>query len=187
MITEEIVESVREYATSYREHVWKDHQAHDAPMVLSVSLKDGTSIPFGGCEGDLISRYESVPVATRIRQVCATMPDEYVGQVASLILVTDGYTREVESGGVGERGELQEDFATNPATEVKQVINAAIAMDDLCGGADMHIIGLTYWFDDGGVLTWGDRIDISSDDDDVDISGAIPEALTAFFQKEAKS
>jgi len=188
MITEEIVETVRNHAVSYREEAWKDRQMHDAPMKLNVTLKDGTSISFGGLEDDIISKYEEVPVFARLDYVCHAMPEDYVGQVGSVILITDGYTRTVDADtGIGVRGDLQEDFARNPASEVKQVINAAIAMDDLCGGADMHIIALTYWFDDGGVLTWGDRFDISSDDDDVEIGGAIPDALTAFFQREAKS
>ena len=94
-----------------------------------------------------------------------------------VLLVTDGYARQGEKDmKMPERGELGEDFKSNPATDVTECLTLTVATDDLVGGVEMAMAQMPYVITDGGVMDFKEITYVLDDDD---IGGDVANQLRA--------
>lgn len=65
--------------------------------------------------------------------------------------------------------EAQQDFDTNPASEVSRALAVTCWTDDLVGGIEHKCWVLPYKYDDGGVIAFDDSYGITVEDDEINV------------------
>ena len=96
-----------------------------------------------------------------------------------VMLATDGYAREGDKDmEMPERGDLGEDFRSNPATDVTECMTLTVATDDLVGGVELAMAQMPYVVTDGGVMDFKEPTYMLDSDN---VGGDVADQLRAVF------
>jgi len=158
------------------------------------------SLPQLGFMPDGADAYEAVPqwvmldaiekasgnTALALHMVLYSIPKNFpdVTKFRALTFIADGYTATRQKGDPFPDESLEEEFKTNPATDVVECVTVLMADDDLVGGVDLAIAQIPYVIGDGGVMTFGDA-DIHIDADDHKVKGTIADIVRDVWKRQS--
>ena len=166
-----------------KEHQWYNHQERDLSPQMVLISKEGLAMAFPDYAWEASKIYnEGVAGAIRMIWEALGRDDGDLALLDQVWLGTDGYCRvEADEGPCDvKRGELAKDFATNPASTVKEALTMTIAADDLCGGVEFQTAMITYVIGDGGRIEWDDTREVE------EAGGAIGDAFKRLFDERSK-
>lgn len=150
---------LRDQTRTWREHIWKEHGARDAPPTIGF-LIDGDDQYRHPPPAFLIDLLEQAgdDFASVIYTVLKTRAgmDNFT-RFREVITILDSYglaPGEIEED--GDPRQLEKDFQTNPASKVTEQVTLLIAADDLVGGVETVIGLMPYTISDGGEMVWSE-------------------------------
>jgi hypothetical protein len=168
-------------ARKHKEHMWTHHGERDTVPVIALHFDyDGETRSVDVPHDDIQSALNNdITVGQIVAAIFGTMPQPLLNKLDELWMCVDAYT-EVRGSldDLPQRGDMREDFRTNPATNVSETLITIVASDDRCGGCNIQEVNQHYTVSDGGVMIWGTP---ESRDDG---GGAVIEAIKAGFRKE---
>ena len=116
-----------------------------------------------------------------------TLVDEYAehGKPVLITVGAEGFVDTADEEGQmsvtgTERGEMAEDFMTNPASRIREAVCIAVCQDDMVGGTEMVQITAPFTYDDGLQVVWHDRIELT-DEDDRYVGGELSDVMRNAF------
>tara|TARA_R110000822_G_scaffold100441_4_gene226137 strand:+ start:734 stop:1291 length:558 start_codon:yes stop_codon:yes gene_type:complete len=183
MIPEENLLMLSSSLLDHKEGEWYSHGIRDIPPKVSIfgrsTPTEGLTIPDSIMSGLSSSGRDLIQIIHYIGEEMydiwpANRPDMVAIGMESLGRKTTPGTEYIEY----VKGDLAKDHATNPASDVFNVLMVAVASDDLVGGCDVQTASLEYHYCDGGLIEWEDPIVA------VDSGGQLSDALSSFFQRE---
>lgn len=161
-----------------KEHRWKEHGERDMPPLIAFHFGDqGASLP----EREITKALsDGFTLGQIIETAFKMMEPELLQLLDSVWIGTDGHGRISKEPlpTEYERGDLRDDFETNPASDVTEILITLTATDDLCGGCDIQHVIQPYTVTDGGVIQWGEPITAGAD------GGQVSSVLKEHFRKE---
>ena len=201
-IPREAIEGIHQLARETKDRMWSDHGMGDMnPQMLAIYREAGPKMtPLTELVGAL-GQVMDDPIPVAVLTTLEALTDEHAGHgapvgdvVEKLVLHLDGRSREVTGATAEEalakvqRGDLHQDYESNPFSDVRELLMTFVYEDDLVGGVDVTCIRQKYGKEDGGSLRW-DEPDFFGPDDDDSAQGLIHEMLVKFFNsdREVKS
>lgn len=177
---EKFIHDTLAQARAMREHMWTEHGEDTINTQLSVLLdgeEEFDTVPDSTMElfhdatkGDM---QQMIRLLLRIPRTW----DNWT-KYRAVVLITDSHathSREATIPTDWQRGELEKDYRTNPASEVTRACVVCLATDDLVGGVDVAMGLQPFSLSDGGVFSYEDPTI------DGDAQGGIPDVLREAF------
>ena len=162
-----------------QEMVNEHHEPSDLPPVLWYVGQDGQDSTL------LINRcpfHDHMPPEI----LGIILVDEYAehGKPVLITVGSEGYVDVADEEGElsveVRRGEMANDFMTNPASKIREAVFIAVCQDDMVGGTEMVQITAPFSYDDGLQLVWHERI-VYADDDENFVGGELSDVMRNAF------
>lgn len=161
-----IMESLVEEAVRIREEAWKGGHRDIGPLML-VQGKATNPLPVRVPDHILAKFPSASHAAVGIFMMTAGEEQQrlldVLGGFEWLAVIADAYVFEGLPEELPES--LEEDFKTNPSSEVTEVISVLFVKDDLVGGLEGWTCSTPYTISDGGVIEFGDRRELEANPD----------------------
>lgn len=174
---------------AHKEHMWYEHQEPDPPPHLAVRWRDMNmqAINFGALTRGLAVVAQGKSAKQRERMLRAdavlwgvlkmvsegeryppeiTPPPTKDTPIESVWFAIEGYQRSVTEGELRQhqRGDLEQDFKTNPNSNVHEILQTYIVETGPLGTAEWSRCTSGVHKDDGGRLVWDEPEIVTSDD-----------------------
>ena len=177
-------ETIAKVVMNLKKEMFKEGGHRDSPPVIGVMLKGWDEFHIAPPEIiNLAWEITKGDTPAAVKAVIESAPASFEGTFSGfhrIFLAADGYGSATESIDDHQRGDLERDFKSNPASEVIEVLTVTVIGDDLVGGAEMAMAQCPYVVTDGGVMEFK-QIELASDTDDGKIGGAVPDAMREAF------
>jgi hypothetical protein len=180
MLEQEQVQEIHSELCELKAHCWDEHKQRDINPQIQIVYKSGRG---WAVDENLIAAgmNSGMTVGALLDSLLNTMPKEMSHHLEAVYVGVDAYTNCYDTLDSAEaKGDLKEEFSTNPASTVKESIITTIASDDRCGGCDIQTVVQTYTIGDGGVLQWDDQMNL----DEAATGGHVQDVLAKMFKRE---
>lgn len=180
METRKLADTALTLGREMKQHLWTEHHVHDAPPLATLFFRDFG--PFDPALAELAAvAYEDKWLPDEIMEnegFLATLmsfiyhqirtgnlPEEFEqrpdpdDRLEAFVAVCDSYValRGRALADPDLRGsKLEDDFKSNPRSEVQEAVIVFAYTEDMVGGCDYAATYQTYSITDGGTLKWGE-------------------------------
>ena len=190
MSLEQEAEAIAKATMAMKERMFREGGHRDSPPILGVMLKGWDE--FSLAPPEIISlawKLAGGDAPTAVKAVIESAPPAFEQDEDAegpfpgfhrIFLAVDGYTTTAESVDDYQRGDMEQDFKSNPASTVMVVLTVTVIGEDLVGGSEMAMARCPYVVTDGGVMEFK-PIELASDNDDNKIGGAVSDVMREAF------